>query len=133
MRLPTWPENLAEAIAGHQARPFEWGASDCLIFPLECVRAVTARDLLHLCGEYGSRLAAYRRLQALGFETIADAFAAHFPEIHPAMMGRGDLATVLEDGAVCGAVCVGAGLAGKAIGGLSFIPRARAQRAFKVE
>jgi hypothetical protein len=133
MRLVEWPANLADAVARHQAGPFEWGASDCLIFPLDCVRATTGRDLLHLCGEYGSRLAAYRRLQALGFETIADAFAAHFPEIPPAQMGRGDLATVLQDGAVCGAVCVGARIAGKAISGLSFIPRAQAQRAFKVE
>lgn len=133
MRLSTWPEDLAEVVARHQARPFEWGGSDCLIFPLECVRAITSRDLLHLCGEYDSRLGAYRRLQSLGFGTVADAFAAYFPEIHPAMMGRGDLAAVVDDGAVCGAVCVGASLAGKAIGGLSFVPRARAQRAFKVE
>jgi hypothetical protein len=133
MRPAAWPEDFAEVIARHAALPFVWGGSDCLIFPLDCVRAISGRDLLGLCGGYATRLAAARRLQALGFETVADAFAKYFPEIHPAMMGRGDIATVTGAGVVCGAVCIGAQLAAKAIGGLSFIPRSLAQRAFRVE
>lgn len=133
MRLKTWTAGLAEVVEHHRAIPFEWGVSDCLAFPLNCVKAITGRDVAAEYDRYDSQLDAYRILKSLGFETVADAFAAHFPEISPSMMGRGDLASVTENGAVCGVVCIGAQIVGKGMSGLTFVPRSIAQRAFKVE
>lgn len=132
MRRDDWQNALSETVRRHQQLPFAWGTSDCLLFPLDCVRAMTGQDFSELHGEYASQAQAYRRLRSFGFANVADAFAAHFPEISPAMMGTGDLAVVDDDGAICGAICLGRMTAGKTQDGLLFIGRSLVQRAFKV-
>jgi hypothetical protein len=65
---------------------------------------------------------------------VADAFGAKFQEIPSTLAQRGDIGTVVDaSGAACGVVVLGTLVAGMSpAAGLTFLPRARLVRAFRV-
>lgn len=134
MSIAGWESALRAVVARHRALPFGWGTSDCFVFPMDCVEAVTGRDPWAAVRGYASEQAAARLLVAHGLRDVADAFAAVLPEIHPAEAGRGDLAVVAAAGSgeIGGAVCLGPVVAAKGRDGLSFLPRTAMVRAFRV-
>lgn len=132
-RIRNWPEVLRRVIDRHRDLPFQYGLSDCFRLPMDCVLAMTGRDpLAHLQG-YENEIGAAKVLRRHGLETVGDAFASAFAEIPVMRMGRGDIAVVDQAGDVCGCVCVGDALVGKARdAGIVFLPRSAAARAFMV-
>jgi hypothetical protein len=134
MRVSGWEGALNAVVEAHAALPFEWGVSDCFTLPLAGILAVTGRDPWPGLHDYNSEFGAAKCLVAQGFGSLADAFAARLQEIPGAVAGRGDVAIVRnEDGRPCGALYVGARLAGKAQRGLAWLPRGAALRSFKVQ
>lgn len=136
-RLQDWPERLQEVLERHAALPFAWGASDCLLMPMDGVSAMTGIDpAAEIRGRYRTARGAARHLRERGHRTVGDAFAAHFPEIPVAMAGRGDLGVVrlpASDG-YAGVIVFGLGAWGKdaARPGNIFVPRSAIVRAFRV-
>lgn len=133
MRVRGWFDALSGVIERHRGLPFEYGVSDCFIFPMDVAAAQLGFDPWVDQRDYSSALGAAKRLHAQGFETVADAFAAKFAEVPVMMMGRGDLCSVVQGDEVCGAVCVGEFLLGKARDvGLTHLPRSAASRGFRI-
>lgn len=132
MRIKGWERALLAEVARHQALPFSWDESNCVYFPMDCVKAMTGDD--PWADERGctSEQDFARRLVRLGFKNVGDVFASKFAEIALSYMGRGDLAVIEQDGKTPGVICVGAHLVGKIETGMLFMPRSLAIRAFKV-
>lgn len=135
MRQKGWERRLLEIVEHHRAQPFAWGVSDCFTLPLDAVIALTGRDPAPGLHDYDSRASAARRLAEQGWQSVADAFAAHLPEVPVVFAQRGDVG-VIEDPktkTLCGAVFLAAGVAGKTEDGVRVFPRDRVVRAFKVD
>jgi hypothetical protein len=129
-----WERALLEIVARHRAQPFAWGASDCFTLPLEAIVALTGVDPWPGLHDYDSRLSAARCLASQGFASLADAFAAQFPEVPVPLAQRGDVGVIEDEatGSMCGALFLASGVAGKTETGLHIFPRDRVVRAFEV-
>lgn len=134
MRRKGWERALIEIVARHRAQPFAWGASDCFTLPLEAVIALTGDDPAPGLHDYDSKIGAARCLATQGFGSLADAFAAHLPEVPVPLAQRGDVGVIEDEatGALCGALFLASGVAGKTETGLYIFPRDRVVRAFEV-
>lgn len=133
-RVRDWPLRLEEAIERYQDGGFAWGERDCFTLPMDVAEALTGVDPWASERTYTTEIGAARKLRRLGFADVSDAFAAKFQEIAPSLAQRGDIGVVLDaDGAACGVIVLGAFVAGMSpIAGLTFLPRARLVRAFRV-
>lgn len=131
-RVTGWETKLLDVVERHAASPFAWGVSDCFTFPLEGIVAVIGRDPWPGLHEYDSQLGAARCLVALGFKNLGDVWASKFAEVHHSSAGRGDVAVIADNGNLCGALFVGAGLVGKTESGIVRLPRDLAVRSFRV-
>lgn len=144
MRNKDWESALFAEIARHRGLLFAWGTSDCLMFPADCVLAMTGRDVFaDIRGGYLNQRGAAKLLAAHDCRDVGDAFAQRLDEIHPSRMGRGDLGVVCAERspgadneipiAVSGVICIGAQVIGKPPGqGMVHLPRHKVLRAFKV-
>lgn len=132
-RLRNWERSLRDTVDQHRALPFDWGRSDCFTFPMDCVAAMTGADPSDGARTWSDESGAKRALVARGFSSVADAFASAFAEISPGLARRGDLVAFAYDGAICGGICLGSSCVGKGVGGLVFVPRTLAKRAFRVD
>lgn len=133
-----WEKRLLQVVEDYRARPFAWGASDCLMFAGACIEAVTGLDPTTIYrGQYEDAAGAVRLLAALKFDNAVGAIAAHFAQIPRAHAGRGDIVVVTEPssddpmGAV--GVLLGSMIAAYGAKGLHFLPPREAIRAFRVE
>lgn len=132
-RIKGWERALLEEVKRHEALPFSWEESNCVYFPMDCVKVITGQDPWEeVRGICTSEKDFKRGLAKYKFKDLGDAFAAKFCEVPILRMGRGDIAVVEQDGELGGAVCVNSYLVGKAKTGMSYIPLAMAVRAFKV-
>lgn len=113
--------------------PFDWGTSDCAMFA-DVVKALTGFDPIEGIRGYASELSAVRRLRAAGYVTTYELVAAHFPEIDPALAGRGDLGYPAEipHPLMSPAVIDGAYAYSKGLDGAVIMPRSLITRAFAV-
>lgn len=132
MRIKGWEHALIAVVETHQSMPFSWDESNCVYFPMDCVRAMTGSDPWAEERGCSSEQDFKRRLVRLRCKNVGDVFALKFAEIPLLAMGRGDLAVVEQDDATPGVVCLGAQLVGKIERGMIYLPRALAVRAFKV-
>jgi hypothetical protein len=135
MRPEGWEDRMAQAIAKHVAAPFSWGTSDCFMMPLDVAAAIMLTDPRHDDPpNYSDSAGARAELRRHGWETIADAFAAHFSEVHPAFARRGDIGIADYPGAVLGGGCVviGSEIIGKGDSRTVRLPASALTRAFKV-
>jgi hypothetical protein len=134
-RREDWPERLLVTIERHGALPLAWGASDCLLFPADCVLAMTDTDIAaEARGAYASLDEGLSLLTGRGLADMAEAFASLFPEIAPALAGRGDLGVIVRPHGALPVVFVDTVAVGKSdAGGLRRVPRSLATRAFRVE
>lgn len=98
VRLPGWEQRYVETLERHNAMPFEWGVSDCIIVACDLADAMCGRNPLPLrMRKYRTAEGAHRRLLSLGFRDIEAALAAVFPRIPTSRARRGDCG-VLEQG-----------------------------------
>lgn len=132
MRIKGWERALLDVVARHRAQPFVWGSSDCFTLPLDTIVALTGKDPWPGLHDYDSRIAAARCLTLQGYSSLADAFADKLVEVPVPFAQRGDVGVILDDGALCGAVFLASGVAGKTETGLHVFERDRVVRAFAV-
>ena len=96
-RRPDWRARMAAAIDIVKRRPFGWNECDCvsgLAAPL--VMAITGVDLFaEHADKYADADSAYRFMQELGFEDLADLVASYLPEHeHISRASTGDIAAI---------------------------------------
>lgn len=138
-RQPGWETAFAEVVAKHQAAPFAYGASDCLIQIADLDRAMTGRDPMKaLRGKYEDQKGASAVLKKLGFASVEEALVATYPEVQPSLARRGDCGLV-ETGdprdPLAAVIVLGDMVMGKAPEGAAaptFLPRDRLVRAFLI-
>ena len=111
-RLQHWPELLAAFIAGRQARPFEWGANDCVTFTADAVLAITGHDPLEaLRGQWSDAAGAARAMVSAGglLAALDDRFGEPLPSAGACMAPRGSPVCVNVDGRLTLGIAAGNG------------------------
>jgi cell wall-associated NlpC family hydrolase len=91
-RREDWPERLAAFIEAARARPFSWGANDCMLFAADAIAAMTDVDLAAgFRGAYADEAGANAVLAPYG--GIAGLLTAILgpPLDTPALAQRGDV------------------------------------------
>jgi len=132
LRCHDWAERLVDVIARHHA-PFAWGTCDCATLFAGAVEAVTGADPLAPFRPWGSEADAMRRLAASGHRSVIAFTEAHFPEIEPADVRRGDLIYGdAADALSCPAVVIGSAAMSLTPCGAVLFPITLARRAFMV-
>lgn len=89
-RLPGWERSYVEVLMHHQAQPFAWGTSDCLIVAADLCKEMTGRDPMHGLRRYGTEAGAMKVLLKSGYRNVEEALEATFPEVSPLLARRGD-------------------------------------------
>ena len=109
MRLPDWPERLADMVAAWRQQPFMWGEADCALFAAAAVEACRGHNpAAHWRGHYHSGRSAYRLLRTRGFQTLADAVDATLgPRLPPVLARRGDVVALARAAGLALGVCQG--------------------------
>lgn len=138
-----WERALVETASRHQLLPFSHEKSDCLRLVADVDRAMTGHDPMRGSRrESRSVRGALRVLKRRGFASVAEALAATYPEIAPALARRGDCGVVesrngerIELAAV---IVLGDQVMGKSdpvepgATGVTFVSRDRLVRAFRI-
>ncbi|KKX29173.1 hypothetical protein [Rhizobium sp. LC145] len=133
-RHPDWEIRLNAVVAKHQAMPGEWGKSDCYMIPDDAVEAVIGERMYPAALGYKTEAGAGKKLRRHGFENVAQAFAARFPEIGVLMAQRGDIGVIEREDQFSGGVFTAIGFMTRAHGGpVQFLPASAVTRAFKVD
>jgi hypothetical protein len=136
MRLTDWELRLARAMRKHMQAPMQYGVCDCYLICADAVLAVTGKEPFKgVRGRYRSEKGAARLLRKRGFETVEQAWASLFAEIHPARAQRGDILIYDTPQGVAGAPLLTQGAFGKGVENPFpiFHSPLKARRAFKVE
>ena len=134
-RLPDWPERLSARIHACMNEPFVWGSHDCCLFAMDCVLAMTGRDLAAPYRGYVSQRQALRMLKNHGgIVGIAEAVARQYaiPEISPVMAGRGDICLFDSGHGDTLGVCAGTSIIAPGLKGLVGTPAREAARAWRI-
>ena len=134
LRVPGWPERLADLIANEQRAPFVWGCHDCATLAIDVVRMITGADLGIGLPAWPTRRDAMRALAAAGARSASEFFDIHLPTIEPASARRGDLVACGEpaDPLCCPAVLAGASAHSRNEAGWVVLPRHLVTRAWQV-
>lgn len=133
MRVKGWERKLIDAVEVHTEQKFEWGVSDCITLVSDVALAITGEDPMGASrGRYKTEKGATKVLKKLGYDNVAEALAASFPEIPPASAKRGDCGVVEVDGVMSSVVVMGSHLVGKSVNGAILTSPTRLTRAFKV-
>ncbi len=134
VRRDDWENRLGAVVAKHQALPGEWGVSDCYAIPDDAVGALTGDLMYPKARTYKTEAGAAKQLRKHGFENVAEAFAAKFPEVPPILAQRGDIGVIERDGQFSGGVFTSIGFLTRAHGHpVEFLPVSAVTRAFKVD
>ena len=128
MRLPDWPERLADFVRARRKMPFAYGANDCALFAADAVHAMTGVDPAAEYRGYSDEREALRIIKdADGMRGLVS-----LPEKPAGMAQRGDVVIVLIEGRETFGVCVGENYAAPGVDGLVIRPMAEAVAAFEV-
>lgn len=134
MRKTDWESRLGVVVAKHQALPGEWGTSDCYVIPDDAVEALTGERMYPKARNYKTDAGAAKQLRKHGFENVAEAFEAKFPDVPPILAQRGDIGVIEREGQFCGGVFTAIGFMTRAHGyPVEFLPISAVTRAFKVD
>ena len=133
MRVPDCEKRLKLAIQRHLELPSAYGVSDCYIIADDAVEAVTGKRMHPNARGYKTAKGAAKRLQARGFVTVEDAFAAKFDRVPVMLAQRGDIGVVYRDGDVTGGVFTGIGFMTRDKDQVLILPFADVAHAFKVD
>jgi hypothetical protein len=135
MRQDGWEELLLAKVQEMDSQPFSWGHLDCILSVLECaceIRPDLSPFLEHARGSYGDAKEARRYLRDMGARELENALMMHLDPVPVSMAQRGDIGIVIDGGAQCAVICVGAVWIGKTETGAIRVPRHLVARAFKV-
>lgn len=128
MRLPDWPERLADLLAERKRTPFAWGSHDCALFAADAVNAITGDDPAKNFRGYDDEREALRIIHgAGGMRGLVD-----LPEKPIGFAQRGDVVLALVDGRETFGVCIGGEYAAPGADGLVFRQMAEVVAVFEV-
>lgn len=130
-RYPNWPERLADTIQAAYERPFVYGEWDCCLFAAHVVYQLTGIDFSETYRGYKSQAGASLMLhQNGGVEGIA---TRHLGEpIPPLMARRGDVVTAIVDRQESLGICDGPVGIFLTMTGITQIPLADCNNAWRV-
>jgi hypothetical protein len=131
MRVENWHSKLLAYIDQQERIPFAYGVNDCLLMTAGAVEVVTGVDhAASYRGRYSS-LAQARKL--IGQSPIK--FVASLCEAweHPSQAGDGDVAAMRKGREWTFGILIGPHFYVQTETGLGILPRAAAQKAFKVD
>ena len=131
-RHPKWEQRLTTLVEKMRRRPYAFGQHDCILFPLNAVKAVTGHDAGRgHRGKYKSAASAVRYLKSLGFDSPEAALDSILDEKPIGFAQRGDI-ILAADGIP--AVCMGdfALSVGEGDAGLVRVPREQWVKAWAV-
>lgn len=131
MRLPDWPQRLAQYIESRRAVPFEWGRHDCCKFSAGAVEAITGADPSEPW-PYSSEIGARRLMVKHGGVAGLVSKALGEP-VHASRAGRGDIVLADLDLGPTAGVCLGRLCAfAQMPEGVLLLPRGIATQAWRV-
>jgi hypothetical protein len=130
-RKDDWDIELSRSIRKHGSMAMQWGVSDCLTFPRDCVFAMTGKKLFPK-SRYTTEFGAAKAMKSLGFDNIGDLVASVLPECPKLLAGRGDVVVVSIDATLHGGIVTASGVAVKSQVGMIYLPFSAIVRAFKV-
>lgn len=127
-RLPSWERNLQEYLS--TINLFEWGKTDCCMFAVGAVKAITGID--HGTEyKHRTKLGAAKLLTKHGgVEAIA---IKHLGNPKPATFAqRGDVVSFQTDEGLALGICIGTKIAAMKAEGLIFLPLFKSLKAWSV-
>lgn len=132
-RRSDWRSRLVAVVDAAMREPIVWGQRDCALFMGDIVEAIIGTNpAASFRGTYSTRDDGFAALNAAGYADIADFVSKHFEEIHPSQARRGDIAIVREGDIALAGFFEKERIGALALTGYATVPRARAERAFKV-
>lgn len=134
-RVVGWPERLAQYFAERQARPFEWGAHDCMTFAADAVIMLTGRDpIAQWRGAYATEAEGDAIVGPDGLLAFVSRMMGEFgaPECPVELAQRGDWAMVSVGNLLCAGVVTGAFVAAPGARRLAHVPLRRAVAAWAI-
>jgi len=133
MRVTDWEDRFNDVFEKYQTLPFAYGTADCFTFPADVILAITGQDILAPYRGYSSKAEAAKLIVTLGGKHQGDAFAVHFPDVHPFFARRGDVGYMDYDGGVATGVFTHQGFTCKSEEGLISVSPERVRKAWKIE
>lgn len=133
-RREDWPERLLAFLEARRATPFAWGTNDCALFGADAALAMTDHDFAApFRGRYTTARGALRELRRNGVENLAGYLTQVLGEpIAPTLARRGDVVMFEAVEGLALAVVAGSQAAAAGPGGLTWIPLACWQQAWRV-
>lgn len=137
VRLPGWEQRYVETMERHNATPFAWGISDCIIVACDLANAMCGRNPLPVkLRTYRSAEGAARLLLSLGHRDIESALAAVFPRVLLSRARRGDCGVLEQQGPdgmhLACLIVTGAMAIGKGPHGVVAVPVSRLKSTFAI-
>jgi hypothetical protein len=130
MRVDNWHSKLLAYIDRQERKPFAYGSNDCLLMISGAVEAVTGID--H-AAPFRGRYKSMQEGRALIGKPVLAFIRAVFAEVHVSLAVDGDIAARKEMGQWSFGVLIGAHFYVQTETGLGILPRAAAEKAFKVD
>lgn len=129
MRLPDWPERLAEFFESRRKAAFSWGQNDCCLFAADAVLAVTGEDPAKGRRTYSTERGAARVIaKAGGMRDLVP-----YQDKPVGFAQRGDVVLAEQDGRQTLGVVAGNGMyAAPGAEGIVFRPMSEAIAAFEI-
>ena len=133
-RREDWPERLLAFIESRRVTPFGWGANDCALFAADAALAMTDHDFAaSFRGRYKTALGAMKALRSNGARDLADYLTQTLGEpIAPGLARRGDAVMFETVAGPALGVVVGSQAAAAGPEGLTWVPSAHWQSAWRV-
>lgn len=128
MRLPDWPERLADYVESMRDDPFEWGKNDCATFAAGAVEAITGkRPELPIYNDSKSYLLLIQET------SMADRLTAIFGQSIPvAFAQRGDVVILDHAERLILSICMGSECVSPSADGIYFSLKPNSGAAWKV-
>lgn len=130
MRKHDWPEILTAKIIEWAAVPFEWGKTDCAMFVINVVNAMTDGSIVNRSiGMYETEFGAQRAILKLG-DSLESLVGERFGEpVRPAFAQRGDVVLCQSNLGIC----LGVNSAFRTPDGIVYTPTLQCDKAWRVE
>jgi hypothetical protein len=122
-RISNWAKHLNALVDSRRNTPFQWGVNDCMLWPADCVLAITGEDpAAEYRGTYSTALSAMRIAEKHGgIRGLVSRQLNDWP-VKKEFARRGDIVTFRDDDRFFGGVHLGNVAAFVSTDGLAFIP-----------
>lgn len=129
MRLPDWPERLADILKASRDREFD-DVNYCVVFAADCVQAMTGEDPMT---EYRglNMQQAHDKVKADGHQSFYHYLIKHYKKVPLSLAQRGDIIIRTEPETAAG-ICCGQDTAFASDLGIAYHPTLQQRWCFRV-